>query len=320
MSDRTERLVTLVCVLRAKRPYASRAQLVEGVPGYSESASDEALEQMFERDKRELREIGVPIETVTDENGTAVGYTIPRESYEMTSIAFTPAELAAINVAAQVWDEARLGPAAMTALRKIEATSDIASTPELPTLVRHRADEAAIPDLLRAAREQVVIEFDYLASGDTVPKRRRIDPWGVVLRGGHWYVVGHDHDRGAVRAFRASRIASAVKRRKETVTTTAPGVDLAALIGSGVHDDPVRAHVHVHAGMGAQLRQRAATAGEPDADADVEIAADRRELLRMLTSAGAGAQVSEPAEVRDAVVGRLTAVLAAHAPGAGASA
>lgn len=313
MSDRTERLVTLVCVLRAKRPFASRAQLIESVPGYAGSASDEALEQMFERDKRELREIGIPITTMKDENETVVGYTIPRESYEMTAIAFTPAELAAINVAAQVWDKARLGSAATTALRKIETTTDTADTPELPTLVRHRADEAAIPDLLRAAREQTVIEFDYLASGMSQSKRRRIDPWGVVLRGGHWYVVGHDHDRSAVRAFRASRIVSAVKQRKEQVTHAAPDdVDLAALVGSGLHDDDITARVRVRAGMGAQLRQRALAPSDPSVDAEIEVRADRRELLRMLCASGAGAVVLEPADLREAVSVRLRAVLDAH--------
>jgi proteasome accessory factor B len=38
-----------------------------------------------------------------------------------------------------------------------------------------------------------------------------MDPYGILFRNGHWYVVGWDADRAAIRAFRADRIESAIE-------------------------------------------------------------------------------------------------------------
>jgi predicted DNA-binding transcriptional regulator YafY len=51
-----------------------------------------------------------------------------------------------------------------------------------------------------AYRTRSTVTFTYRGDG------RHVDPWGILFRRGHWYVVGHDHDRGEQRSFRADRI------------------------------------------------------------------------------------------------------------------
>ena len=77
--------------------------------------------RMFERDKDELRSMGIPVDTVTDTSGEVVGYRIVEESYALQPIDFTVDERAAVAVAAQVWSRAAIAPVAGTALRKLES-------------------------------------------------------------------------------------------------------------------------------------------------------------------------------------------------------
>ncbi|MFM7212381.1 MAG: helix-turn-helix transcriptional regulator, partial [Actinomycetota bacterium] len=123
-TDRTERLLNLVlCLLGARIP-VSRAAIREAVPGYGDSASSEAFERMFERDKDELRTMGVPIDTVLSSDGDVEGYRIRSDEYSMPPVAFTSAELAVLGLAAQAWSDAALGGDEQGARHKIKATND----------------------------------------------------------------------------------------------------------------------------------------------------------------------------------------------------
>ena len=92
-TDRTERLLNLVLALLGSRVPVDRARIRDVVPGYAESASDEAFERMFERDKEELRSMGVPIETVVNASGEVDGYRIDQRAYQMPELRFTAAEI-----------------------------------------------------------------------------------------------------------------------------------------------------------------------------------------------------------------------------------
>ena len=93
------------------------------IPGYAESPSQLAFERMFERDKDELRSMGVPVETVLDVTGEVRGYRIPEDRYALGELHLTPAERSAVAVAAQVWGQAAVAPVAGTALRKLDAVA-----------------------------------------------------------------------------------------------------------------------------------------------------------------------------------------------------
>ena len=80
--DKTERLLNLVFAMMSTRRAISRSDIRENVAGYEDARSDDAFERMFERDKDELRSMGLPIETVSDSLGEVLGYRISPSEYE----------------------------------------------------------------------------------------------------------------------------------------------------------------------------------------------------------------------------------------------
>lgn len=315
--DRTERLLNLVLCLMAARRAVARADIHASVPGYGPIASGPAFERMFERDKDELRGMGIPVETVFDAHGDIEGYRIARDQYVLPPLDFTSAELAVIALAAGVWDEAILGPSALTALRKIEAVQGEPPQAVDDSLVRVQvsaADVALLP-LMAALRERRVVAFDYRGAAAATAARRRVDPWGVVSREGRWYLVAFDHDREASRVFRLSRIEGAVQVTAQEQTHPAePNVDLLALIVQSEPEAAIRARVAIQAGAGAHLRRMADEPLDPFESVEADLTAPNPlHLIASLCSAGEHAVVLDPPDVRAQVVAQLQAVARRHA-------
>lgn len=312
--DRTERLLNLVFCLMGSTLPVTRADIAERVPGYGDAPSPAALERMFERDKDELRGMGIPVETVFDANGEVLGYRIQHDAYALERLSFTAREAAVLALAAGVWDDAATGSEALTALRKVEAAAEIApSEPPDRILVRHGVHSAALRPLLSSVREQRRIRFAYCAA-DGTRSEREVDPWAVVAREGRWYLVGHDHDRDATRAFRVDRIEGVVSIGREAVSVGRPvGVDVLSCIGLERSGPGVRARVRAEQGRGAQLRRAAVGDVDPVAAGEFEVEAPTLELLVQLACAAApGAIVTGPEEIVDAIRAQLQAALRAH--------
>lgn len=205
-TDRTERLLNLViCLLGAHRP-VSRAALRESIPGYGDAASDEAFERMFERDKEELRHMGVPIDTVVNVQGEVEGYRIDEDAYAMPPLTLDPAELAVLGLAARTWNAATVAAEAGAALRKIEALTGETWSPPQISATRPGTGEEVLPTLWEALRSRRKVRFTYLARGRDESEVRTVEPWATVHRDGAWYLIGRSVERGAARAFRLSRI------------------------------------------------------------------------------------------------------------------
>ena len=123
---RTERLVNLVICLLSTRRFLTAAQIAATVPGYEHDPEDpkdhEAFQRKFERDKAELRDLGVPLEI-----GTASvfdnepGYRIAHREYALPDILLEPDEAAAVGIAARLWQHAGLAAAASSGLAKLRA-------------------------------------------------------------------------------------------------------------------------------------------------------------------------------------------------------
>ena len=125
-AKRAERLVNLVIALLGTRQYVTAARIRATVPGYEPDdgtdRADEAFKRMFERDKAELRELGIPLETGRNSHfDSEDGYRIRRGDYELPTIEFDAAEAAAVGLAARLWQSATLGEPARQALIKLRA-------------------------------------------------------------------------------------------------------------------------------------------------------------------------------------------------------
>ena len=314
--DRTERLLNLVICLMATSHAVPRADIRLRIPGYDEAASDAAFERMFERDKDELRSMGIPVDTVVDSGGEVLGYRIAEDAYALQPIDFTLEERAAIAVAAQVWSRASIAPVAGTALRKLETVADGAGDwvpADLQGPVQLTASDAALLPLMSAVRHDRVVTFDYRTPADPEAHRRTVSPWGLRSSAGRWFLIGFDHDRLAQRVFRLSRMAGPVTVTARPRDHQPPaGFDVAAAVVEGFGDDLVEARLRIAPRRGASLR-RLAVADESGEDPFVAEtitvrARSLHDLVSTVCAAGADVVVLDPPEVVDAVVAALLAV------------
>ena len=311
--DRTERLLNVVfCLLGAARP-VSRAEIRQVVAGYDPDATDAAFERMFERDKDELRGMGIPVETIVDVNGEVEGYLIRRQN-ATSDLDFNADELALLALAAALSQEAILEASATTALRKIETISGDA--PELlnQTRMRMNATDAALIPLMTALREQAVVTFSYQGRKDDVGEKRTVDPWGVIAHDGAWYFIGHDHDRAARRTFRLSRIQGAVTVTARSIEQPRPQeLNLVEVVRGETPEQHSTARVVISGGHGAALRVANHCEDSPFDDVELHISAVSEDVLvSQICAAGLGVKVIGPLEIRKKVVAALQSIAHAH--------
>ncbi|MBD3783620.1 MAG: WYL domain-containing protein [Micrococcales bacterium] len=320
---KTERLLNLVLVLLyARRPLA-KAQIRQLVPQYGQSASTEAFERMFERDKDELRELGIPlvtedIDVLWDDEP---GYRIHQRDYALPDIAFEPDELAVLGLASRTWAQASLAGPAAQALRKLRAAGVERDTDALIGIEpRLRTAEPAFDAVKDAVVRRVPLTFTYRRPEATEGSERRVQPWSLVSWHGRWYLNAFDEDRQAPRVFRLSRVSGPVRATGrpgsfEVPADHEPRVMVGTLAAAGGQPSP--AVLRVRHGAGHALRRRARTVGDVDdtwslLDLDY---ADLWAFAEEVAGYGADVVVEQPAELVDAVVERLSGAVAAHGGG-----
>ncbi|MET0494161.1 MAG: WYL domain-containing protein [Actinoplanes sp.] len=318
---RTERLVNLVICLLSTRRFLTAAQIAATVPGYEHDPEDprdhEAFQRKFERDKAELRELGVPLETGFDSAfDTESGYRIAHREYALPDIPLEPDEAAAVGIAARLWQHAGLAAAASSGLAKLRAAGvevDPQATLGVEPVV---TVDPAFGPLTGATRARRAVTFSYRVPEVDDPTTRRLEPWGVVCWQGRWYVVGHDRDRRATRCFRLSRIVGAVRLvGAEGAFTPPEKVDLISHVArfSGPVAHTGRAVVLARPGRAAGLRRWAVEA-VPGAEVDrlTVTYSDVERLASTLVGYGADVRVESPPELREAVIQQLKEVVARH--------
>ena len=264
---RTERLVNLVICLLSTRQFLSAERIRCTVAGYDEAPTDEAFFRMFERDKSELRELGVPLETGrTSHFDAGDGYRIARRDYELPEIQLEPDEAAALALAARLWDSPQLAGSARSAVLKLRAAGVEVDTSAAPGLQpRVRASDPAFDPLVVAVENARVVGFTHTAHPGAEPSHRTVEPWGVVSHRGRWYLVGHDQDRAAVRCFRVSRITDVRAGGPAGAVVVPSETDLLALVSrsaGSTTSGPVRARVLVAPGRAQGLRRRSVVVEE----------------------------------------------------------
>lgn len=319
---RTERLLNLVICLLATRRWLTKEQIRALVPQYAAGESAEAFDRMFERDKEDLRELGVPIVTGSDSAwfDDEIGYRIDRDAYALPPVELNAEELAVLGLASQVWQQASLAGPAARALLKLSA---LGVEPDEPGLVgvepRVRTAEPAFDPLYAATRERAPVAFVYRKPDGEVAERH-LEPWAVVSRGGRWYVVGHDRDRDQARVFRMSRIESDIKRiGRPGSYTVPPDIEPRTMVGPMRQvADERSAVVRVRVGRAVSLRRRAqvlSEAPEPDGWDEISLPVGDPEILaEELAGYGPDVVVVAPEDIRAQVVRQLEAALAAQAP------
>jgi proteasome accessory factor B len=318
---KSERLLNLLIALLVSRGYVDKHRLREVIPDYREAGSDDAFEKMFERDKDDLRALGVPIETGGFDPlfGDEAGYRVPRQAFELPQIDLEADEAAVIGLAARVWQQAGLASATSDALLKLKAAGIDVDRSALevahPQVV---PDEPAFETFWEAVATRRPVRFGYRtsrpdsrAAGRTAV--RRLQPWGVVSYQSRWYVVGHDLDRDEQRMFRLSRVVGAPELDGPPGSfEVPPGTDVRAIAGRLAPDTPVRTAVlRARPGKAVGLRHRARVVGSEDGWDRLEIGFGRLDaMVSEVLGHGPDLVVEGPEDLRRGVVQRLEDLLA----------
>jgi proteasome accessory factor B len=209
-TQKVERLVNLIALLLNTRYPLTVEEIRNTIPGY-EQQDYSSFKRMFERDKEELRSLGIPIERrSTDVWEVEEGYLISKDRYYLPELELDPDEMAALWIASQVVVEE--GGKEDQALVKLSLDAELGSSPASPPWLRARLhlDSPSLPVILEAVAGRRRIKFQYKAAGQAKDTNRTVDPYALIHRQGSWYVVGHDHLRRATRHFKLPRITSKV--------------------------------------------------------------------------------------------------------------
>ncbi|MER6718137.1 MULTISPECIES: helix-turn-helix transcriptional regulator [Streptomyces] len=310
---KAERLMNLaLCLLGTRRPLSKR-ELRGSIEAYLEAGSDDAFNRMFERDKDDLRELGLVIETVENLDGDT-GYLARRDSNRLPPITLDAEEAAALGLAAKVWQQARLAGAASGALQKLRAAGmpEAEDAYEVHSALEPRipVHEAAFEPLMLACRDRRPVTFDYRKANAARPEQRQVEPWTLECWRGHWYLAGWDRERGAERVFRLSRISGRVRSRAGAFTAPVPDVvTVRETVESWAGETATRtARIRLKSGSGYPLRARATSVRDLGGGWDELEIPYGHGLDAWLVEFGPDVVVSEPADLRADVVDRLRAV------------
>lgn len=188
--ERVERVADLLAFLLNRRQPASMAEIVEKVPGYPEEGPTARM--AVERDKRLLREEGIPVTTVTGPDGVVLGYLIRPEDYYLPDLGLTPDETVALNLA---MSSVRLEGAPVE-----QAQWKLGGVEGAPPALVDLPVPPAVPVLRTAVRERAPARFLYGG------RPRVLHPYGLLSRAGFWYVSGPEEGTELIKHFRIDRI------------------------------------------------------------------------------------------------------------------
>ncbi len=317
-----ERLFSLVLALLATEQGLTKNEVLSSVQGYRQryrSGGDNAnLERQFERDKDDIRDLGVPLETVEapgqEGNNQLLRYRIPRGAYELPAdLSFTPEETTLLNLAAMVWREGSLSGESRRALIKLRSLGVESDVPLICYAPRLRTREAAFAPLSVALERHVLVSFGYLKPGERTARIRTVAPLALVQHQGRWHLHGIDQDADDPRTFLLSRIVDRVRVTSRGFVPEGEDhaeralADLDRVWANGVGE------VAVAPGSDAEIRLRRRRGTEDLGDGRLRVHySDTNLFADEVAGFGPEARVIAPPKLRDAVRARLAETVAAH--------
>jgi proteasome accessory factor B len=316
-----ERLFSLVLALLATEAGLTKNEILSTVQGYRQryasSGDNSNLERQFERDKDDIRELGVPLETLESPgqagNNQNLRYRIPRGDYELPSdISFSPEETTLLNLAAMVWREGSISGESRRAILKLRSLGVVTDEPVIGYAPRLRVRDVAFEPLNAALDKHVIIRFGYLKPGEQEARVRTIAPIALIQREGRWLLHGQDQDVDGTRNFLLRRIVTPIT----TTNTKYPPFPESATEDAKAELDEIwdrrAAVVDVEPGSDAATRLRKRPGTTVDGNSltlhysDIDLFADE------LAGFGLEVLVASPPELRTAVRDRLLRTAADH--------
>jgi proteasome accessory factor B len=302
-AQKTERLINLTLALLATKRHLTKSEIFKAVAGYS--GSPETMERMFERDKDELRSLGIEIEVkgidplFEDEQG----YLIRSETFQLRDNEFSKEELLYLTMAANLWHDTALGSDSKAALLKIQSLSgpiesDAINTPAL----RDSESAALLSSAFEAVDAEQLIKFGYKG------KDRTAQPFGLYTKDGFWYLVAREENE--VKSFKLLRIeGKIVKEGKAGSFKKPPEFDLIKFLSNSRSEQEILAQVLVRKEQAHVLRSKYSTK-EIDDEWDLMLIPYiyEQEIIETILWYGTNVIVDSPASLRSEVISRLKVI------------
>jgi len=317
-----ERLFSLVLALLSSEAGLTKSEILSTVQGYRQrfvhSGDNANLERQFERDKDDVRELGVPLETIESPeqagNNHNLRYRIPRADYELPDdISFSAEESTLLGLAAMVWREGSLSEESRRAMVKLRSLGIATAEPVLSYAPQLRVREQSFEPLRSALDKRVVVSFDYLKPGEQSSTQRTVAPLALVQHQGRWHLYAKDPATDQFRTFLLRRIVSQVRPSKKTFDE--PTIDAAtrALAEIEAVWTSNIAVIRVEPGTDAATRLSKRRGASTTLSTDLELHfTDLNIFADELASFGPEVVVVSPPKLRAAVIERLTRTAAEH--------
>lgn len=317
--DKTERLLNLTLALLATKRPMTKAEIFEQIPGYS--GSPESMERMFERDKDELRDLGVTVEVLptdayfNDEQGYQI---IPRDFF-LEDISFTYEESLWLAIATNLLHEASPKAGARQGLQKLitvgqeggEEFFEMGAHTELAL-----SFSESIQEIWRSIRERQVLAFTYSTSNGT--KRREASPILLTSRLGNWYLVAIDSDDKQVKTFRIDRMTDVSVESSTTFNDLNPSFDLRDFLAHFKGDQFGLVIVKLHKELSSEhpLIAYSSTRFSGESLGIGSIVRlenlDSNRALELILWAGDAIEVLEPVALRNQIIDILKEIIEVH--------
>src|SRR6059036_1010702 len=219
MAKDTEKLIrqlSLISFLMAERRPVTASEIRQAVEGYS-GMNEDAFARRFYADRAELESLGIQLAVDKPLEGLAEqeSYTLPPENFYLPPIEFSDGELAALQTALSLLDgEFAYAEPLRLALQQISwgRPSPLGSAEQRSVAIGLTASAGGHELSQRLAKIETAIFrnktvlFDYYTMERDETGPRKVDPYHLLYQGGQFYLLGHSHERGALRVFRLSRI------------------------------------------------------------------------------------------------------------------
>ncbi len=309
VSRKSERLVNLTIALLATKRYLTKSEIFRTVEGYE--GAPEAMERMFERDKDDLRSLGIAIELGTFDPifEDEAGYRITPSSYQLNLGELDGTDIALLSLAATAWSGAALERESTSALIKLASMgidSDSEALSLLTPLVSGTDQNFAL--ITQAIVRRSEIEFEYLGA-DLSRQVRKIAPYSMRGQSGSWYLVGLDREKGSLRTFRLDRILSEATVSKKVNSFEIPD----SIPYQNTDEAREVAIIRVRKHRGHQLRSLATMIESGEEWDEIQLSIlDESWLVRKILWHRDDAIVLEPRALRERVISSLKELRALH--------
>ena len=303
-NQKTERLINLTLALLSSKRYLTKSEIFKNVAGYSGSA--ETMERMFERDKDDLRNLGVRIEVraldplFEDDQG----YLIDSNSFQINPDDFSKEEILMLTMAANLWHRSALQHDSRAALLKIQSLDGMVETNTVASpVVEDNEDSRKLSLIFDAVERSVLLEFEYKGIV------RQVKPYGMYTRRGFWYLAAQEND--VVKSFKVIRISDQIKAISKSQSFTKPkDFKLSTFIEGMNGATKSQTEVRIRKNQALAIRKRHKVE-EIDSDWD-QVLFDyvyEEDLIESLLWYGANVVVISPKTVRDQIIKRVKGLI-----------